>query len=99
MVDCSVQHRRLLLCTKLRPCCKCQSTARPLTIPSSRRPRPSPLQALAARDAALEKKEGVAAALQAELLGRDAQLAAAAEEAATLRGQVRWQGCWVQLVG
>lgn len=59
------------------------------------------VQVLAARDAALEKKEGVAAALQAELAGRDAQLSAAVEEAAALRQQVchaRIIPCWLHLI-
>jgi hypothetical protein len=49
---------------------------------------PMLLQALAARDAALEKKESFAAGLQAALEARDAELAAAAAQAAALTQQV-----------
>lgn len=46
------------------------------------------LQALAARDAALEKKESVVAGLQEALAQREAELAAAAAQVAALQEQV-----------
>lgn len=50
-----------------------------------------PLQALAARDAALERKENVADALQQQLAQREAELQAAAAEAEALQQQVQQQ--------